>query len=436
MNYVRINVISFPIKVVILTLCLILGLFSQIGMALTTLISLVMFFTSGTDERVYIMFFLFPFATIIKLDVTSISLFYIILFGAVMSTFIVQKPNIIRSVGGLFLLLSGYIFVLGFLGDFIESITLSLSFAYVILLMLDVEEIDYIKLIRTVAISEIIGSVMALFQDFFPRLNIEYAGFEDSESEYSRFGGLLTNPNNYTVLINILIACFLLLYIKGLTKKIDIVLLITLIVFGFMSLSKSFIVCLVITAFFVVAVLFRNEPKKFIIFIIIAFIAGLIMFGTSLRQYIDVFSYRFSADIEDDATLSSMTTGRTDYWQMYFDYFIHNPIKFVFGKGLGGGTLNGHAAHNTYIETIYYIGLIGLFLVASFWIIVIKCVKKNYGLVFYIPLLAMLVRCAARTLLLEPQFVFLFMLCVFAFSSNMDGYNIAIIPRKDAKCIE
>jgi O-antigen ligase len=63
---------------------------------------------------------------------------------------------------------------------------------------------------------------------------------------------------------------------------------------------------------------------------------------------------------------SSLTTGRSDLWKDYLEYILQNPLVVLCGKGVGAAILHGHAAHNTYIEMVYFLGLCGIaFLLAT-----------------------------------------------------------------------
>ena len=72
----------------------------------------------------------------------------------------------------------------------------------------------------------------------------------------------------------------------------------------------------------------------------------------------------------------SLTTGRFHLWQTYIQYFIDNVTSFVFGRGLVVERVGDLGAHNTYIDYLYYLGLIGTVVNLSCLYI---CLSNNIG---------------------------------------------------------
>lgn len=57
--------------------------------------------------------------------------------------------------------------------------------------------------------------------------------------------------------------------------------------------------------------------------------------------------------------VDSLTTGRSEIWRDYFKFFSSHLFSDTFGRGLGYITLNNAAAHNTYIDLLYQLGVVG-----------------------------------------------------------------------------
>ena len=59
--------------------------------------------------------------------------------------------------------------------------------------------------------------------------------------------------------------------------------------------------------------------------------------------------------------LAELTTGRSKIWQDYLENFFEEPIYVLIGRGVNARLIKGKGSHNTYIELIYYLGIIGTF---------------------------------------------------------------------------
>ena len=153
-------------------------------------------------------------------------------------------------------------------------------------------------------------------------------------------------------------------------------------VFGFISYSKMFLIAIFAVALILVIGGLKSL-KKMLIVIFSAPVIGTIVYKRMLNNnYIKIMMDRFSG--------GDISTGRFGIWKAYTGY-INNSIKtLLFGDGLGAGYLSVGGPHNTYIEAVYYIGLLGaaLFLITIFH--VFKCRKFDVkrGLLNYtLPLL-------------------------------------------------
>lgn len=209
---------------------------------------------------------------------------------------------------------------------------------------------------------------------------VAYAGIINNSSAYfvektlgyvdayqSRFAGMYSDPNYYVV--NIIIAICL-LEILGINEKISKIyeygLLMVLVLFSFLTLSKSAIIMLVIPIFMIIIYCFQiKDYKKLIGVLGLLAIVLMIIFSLNIPQLATILG-RFSGATD----INSLTTGRFDIWNSYFDYFNANVEKFIFGSGVGATLVNNRAAHNTYIDFVFYFGVIGsllfIYLIAYF----------------------------------------------------------------------
>ena len=71
----------------------------------------------------------------------------------------------------------------------------------------------------------------------------------------------------------------------------------------------------------------------------------------------------------------------------YFEYFKANPVKFIFGSGLGETTLD-RPSHNTIIQGVYGVGIIGvLYTFAILILFFIQEFKKKFTIYELLPFL-------------------------------------------------
>jgi O-antigen ligase len=87
-----------------------------------------------------------------------------------------------------------------------------------------------------------------------------------------------------------------------------------------------------------------------------------------------VISQRFN--IEDVA--KSGGSGRTDIWDKDIELYSNSSVpRKIFGQGVGSiTTLTGRVAHNTWLETLVELGLLGVILFSG---LVISIAKQLYN---------------------------------------------------------
>jgi O-antigen ligase len=90
---------------------------------------------------------------------------------------------------------------------------------------------------------------------------------------------------------------------------------------------------------------------------------------------------------DEASDIATLTTGRSDLWASYTEYLIQNPFVLLFGSGFGAPLINGHGAHNTYLDLLYYLGIVGTVILLAYFASVFKILPKpkqrkflNYGI--------------------------------------------------------
>lgn len=170
----------------------------------------------------------------------------------------------------------------------------------------------------------------------------------------SRFSGLWNDPNGLTVFIIVsMFACLMAFNSKKINGVEFYIYEILLTIFGLLTVSKS---CMLLLVVFWGYLFFSKSQLDFIqkVSVVIVGVIALYYINNMMSDTISELISRFtSASISGD-----LTTGRSDLWKMYFDEM--DIGTWAFGKGINAGLPNGKAAHNTLIQIIYNIGMIGL----------------------------------------------------------------------------
>ena len=163
-----------------------------------------------------------------------------------------------------------------------------------------------------------------------------------------------------------------------------------MVIFSTLTLSKSAFLMLLLP----LILMLYSKAKKRKYFVLLSICVVCIIFLLQLLDgRIEIFNgvlYRFNQVTNVD----SLTTGRSYIWKDYLNFFLNNPSSFLLGRGLGAEVLNSHAAHNTYIDLLYYLGIIGtLFTFLVFFVLIniknsfIKVNLLNYSILICIGLM-------------------------------------------------
>ena len=183
--------------------------------------------------------------------------------------------------------------------------------------------------------------------------------------------------------------------------------------FGAQTLSRSFLVLFVVLTVIFIFDLFLNQKYKtamvFFTLLIVAFILIVNSKITIFQGIIDRFINASEGDI---------TGNRTNIYSAYIDYFSENPLQLIFGSGVGASYLGSVAAHNTYIDFLYYYGILGTIL----FVIVLASIlcnvpktKKNIS--NYIPSVCIAISIFFLSDLIYFDFVFNLIMWLFVFTT-------------------
>lgn len=345
----EISLKSLLFQLLLLAVCISLSIFNKQFIYVTFAVSVIACLLNKNQYVFCQLFFLLPFTVIFKLSPESSSSFAYLLLIVAISLIIRRKINI------LILLPIGIYTLLGLLNNPILWVKLMSSWVLLIYFIeyADTNWVKYTSL--SCALGLIISSLWGLVKFDIPQLSV-YINERNSEymlgERIERFSGLYYDPNYYSV--TIIMVLFMILYFgvsNQLNKKIVFPIAVVLLYFGALSYSKMYF----LAAFLVIIVQFSNLIKyaqyKFFTFIIIV---------VTLWGIIPAFQEsNIMANFSDRLTNDDISSGRFFLIESYLTYIFSNIDVLILGKGLGGGLYGTHGPHNTFVEFLYYLGLVG-----------------------------------------------------------------------------
>lgn len=343
--------------------------------------------------------FLLPFGNIIKTDPEQFS-FFTVFFAIYVLRIIFKTGRLNRMFLLTAFIFAGYCLAFSGPGQIITIVTMVCGFA-MLREVTESDEYDYRHVLYAFCFGIIISSALGAFRDYLPiiRTFSMDTTYKVASDEYSaRFVGLNVNPNYFTMDITVALGCLITTICTEKMRPIYALLFAVLAVFGLMSVSKSFLIVLVV----MIAILWLNSLRqggttffKLTFFLIAA--GALIL--TFADEAVDTYVLRLTQDSAGD--LSSVTTGRIDIWIAYIKEILRSFRTLFFGAGLGA--IYEHGVHNTYIELVYYVGLVGSAL--YFWVLKASIAIKKFprNILYYVPLLIILIRFLGIGMLIQDS---------------------------------
>lgn len=307
---------------------------------------------------------LMPFANIYKLAPKTPSLVLIlILLGLLWFTIKkIKSANIYTPV--VFIAVIYLTIRSGFLIDALLSIICSL--ALVCLFARNAEDKDVIKVAYGYIVS-VAFSVIVAYLTQGTNLYIDYISDDIQVSQFSdavRFKGLFSDPNYLgTYLLSGISILFQLLIMRKIRITYFMGLLFILTFGGLLSYSKGFFLTFIAIMILSIYNLWKSGNKKSaFIFLTLLGIASIYAIRGAFSD-VNIILDRF----RQDSNIDDLTTGRTSLWAKYAQNIFSNLHTFLIGHGLDSPLLI-QGAHNLYLESFYYIGGVGLFLIIASYI--------------------------------------------------------------------
>jgi O-antigen ligase len=359
----------------LLAFLLLMGTYNTIFTLMAFAICLYYIAASKETFTACMLIFIMPFAGIFKYSADGQS-FYTYLLLIFVLFYIIRNARVARDV----LYIAVYacaLFIIQLLNDSV-NVERSIKFIANLLFVFFVVKNVFKEKVSDIFILYVLGVVLSSMVTLCDGsvFNIsEYIAEKKVSTMYGfgnvlRFSGLYADPNYYS--INAIISlCLLVLldYSKKINSLSAIVILVALISFVILSRSKSALLMMALPAFLYVYSNYKRRQRVKQVFTIIGILVIIVAAFSGRISALDIVLTR----LQDADNINELTTGRVSLWLMYLKYFGNLPLSIFYGNGLGYPLLDGHGAHNTYIDIIYYIGILGG--VACFAII-----KRIFGL--------------------------------------------------------
>ena len=247
-----------------------------------------------------------------------------------------------------------------------------------------------------------------------------------------RFAAFANDPNYFSMYI--LLAFSIIIFSKSM-KKTDYFILIALVLFSLLTLSKMCLILLVLclTVYFWDGI-FMEKNKMRILTVAIALAIILFINWNTLQIFIEAFIKR-SGIGSDDFTLNRLTTNRYSLIIEYIGVLLNNPVVLVLGSGLNypahfNVSLNhdfSFFAHNTYLDLILSWGIVGVIVMCGAIKNMISPIVQNNNEVLdkknCIPLVIFSLMCMGLSCLSAEMFWFVFSLSILQIKKGREYKN-------------
>lgn len=357
-----------------------------------------------------ILLFFVPFIPVFKINQSGNVLFHFLTVIAIIRLLISRayiKLSITKLLSIIFFMIYGLL--ISWERGIADLAKMFIYFVFILLAFEDNQKNDLRKILLYFSFGIILASTFGLFSNKFPGLE-HYIGNATALTPFNgkiyRFSGLYPNPNHYTMDLSIALSAWASLLISGGCQKRDLLYVICLSIFGFMSISLSFLLSYAAIGIIIFVIYIKQGNFTSIIKVILVILAVFISLRVLITDgYISAIELRL-ANLEN-SDLSNITTGRSDILKNYLSSIFNSLKNFFFGQGLGASNL-GVDSHNVYIELVYYLGVFGTLLyiicLARLCPIPASHFKKN--ILNYLPLIILLIRANAINLIYSDYLYF------------------------------
>ncbi len=311
-------------------------------------------------------FFVMPMANIFKLSPGTQSFFTILILAYVVINFVLpRKATALVFIFGLYVVITQLI-----AGDFNLFRTIKLIFNVLFLSsVLNSEvKINHKEVFFSFIIGNIVASFFGMLDSSFFRI-VDYVGVkevgeirpEEGEEAIIRFAGLYADPNYYAIGIIISMCLLVILYHRSEINLFFAVLCtVPMVYFLIQTYSKSALIMMAVPLLYLMYSFMKKKKYLSLLIIILlsVFVVGLVLSGQIEALQVVMARIEMS-DTSSGTDINKLTTGRFNLWITYLNYIINNIRTALFGDGVAAYLINERASHNTYIDILYHLGVVG-----------------------------------------------------------------------------
>lgn len=375
-------------------------------------------FFLNTTELYCELFFLFPYTMIYKYSTGSTSLFtYLTLIFMVV--FLARNKFLIKKDFLFCWALLAVYMVVGVGSNITDYIKL-LNMAVIVSLFTSlIKRENYHDIVLYVCFGTVTSALIGMRKSSWPALASFFSNLKTEHINgvrVYRFTGLYMDPNYFSILlITCLVSLLAFTFKKEIKSGLAIFLSIALVFFGCLTYSRLFYLSLIIALFIVLILRIKTTGKLLgsIGVLLLALAAGI--FFVAKTGILSNILFRFN--------LNDISNNRFNIWGQYLSYFNSSVKTFLFGDGIGASYYNRMGPHNTYIEMVYFLGVIGSTIyISMYWCILRKGRRGvqrrllNYSLLFVLMIMA-----ATLGMLFSNDFGFLMMLVIILMNTNLSS---------------
>jgi len=360
----------------LLTLAQVLGVGFLI---LGALVCYLAFMITAKDEYTIPLFLFFlPWSAILKMSPESISFYSV----ATIFVFLFKLLSNFRSKFSAVLIIPVLgLTLLSLVAKFLNGYGIALSYfmfigmmlAFPLLLKWTGDKVKFEVCITYYSVGIIVATIVSLIFEGNSNLNAYVTVFEDA-TIVVRHCGFYGDPNFFAAQVITAIGGQLLIINEKTRQKFcNIVFLLSLIACGFVSLSKSYLICLVVVlACWLICQVQKGAGGVAKALLGISVVVAVVLASGAFSDTIDQYIFRF--DVADDT--AALTTGRSELWEEYFVFFENNPMDLLLGQGYTSVFKEGvhKGSHNTLIQCVYQFGLIGCAFFIVWLAVVMTCI--------------------------------------------------------------
>lgn len=354
-----------------------------------------------------------PFENVMK--IASIDVYFILLMISIIKLIYINRDKKVYKISGLIFFVA--LFNIEMIGDIgaisigkLTIILTTIAYLYFFSQLSDLTSYRIVTAILHYVISYIIvifttimsyGSVLSFIQLVGADSQLyRFGETVDSLGEEARLlGGAMGIPLYSAMLISMLLSY----YISNNTIKIgNKVLIITFcyagVLFGLLTISRSFLLCMITCFLFLLLSVFTRNWRKITKALIIIFITSILLYVAQadlINSKLADFAYRETQDYGFGI--------RSLIYQDCFQYLEENRMGYLFGFGISNygkiGNQNNlmfsYLAHNLYLDIIMSVGILGGMCFVGLFNMLRKrakaCFRSKASLISVLPLLVFLV---------------------------------------------